>query len=213
VRVVYQEIPYGFKKYLEIENREDLLDKFKSEKMVVRRWDKARKLCYGSKLAKEAGCDYIMALDADDLLSERLLAYLANDTEEHKRRGWFIEKGYLHQQGSNYLIKVPKNMRFLNGSTHVLHSDLVKIPDFSSLDWQDYNLFTDHGWIKDRIKESEGSELHPVPFEALVYLVHHSNISQIERKEYSFTLKGIIKRILRRRILTQRLRKEFNIKE
>ena len=39
-------------------------EKFKSEKKAVRRWDKARKLCYGSELAKQDGCNYIMALDS-----------------------------------------------------------------------------------------------------------------------------------------------------
>lgn len=211
-RVQYHEFPYGHQSYEEMENRDALLHRFKSAKMVVRRWDKARKLCYGSKLAKEAGCDYVMALDADDLLSNRFLSYMAKDAADNERRGWFVEVGYLYQKGSSYLIKVPKNMRFLNGSTHVLHHDLVKIPDFCSLDWQDYNLFTDHGWIKDRVHEIDGTQLQPIPFAALVYVVHRSNISQVEKKEYSFTLKSVIKRIIRGRILTSSLRMEFNIR-
>ncbi|HLP36083.1 glycosyltransferase family A protein [Lacibacter sp.] len=210
-KVEYHEFPYGYKSYLELENREDLLSKFKSEKMVTRRWDKARKLCYGSKLAKDAGCDYIMALDADDLLSNRFLAYMAKDAQKDKRKGWFVEKGYLYRENSNYLVKVPKNMRFLNGSTHILHSDLVKIPDFASLDWLDYNLFTDHGWIKHRLEEYYGALLYPIPFPALVYVVHRSNISQVGKKEFGFNLKSIVKRILRGKLLTTSLREEFNI--
>jgi glycosyltransferase involved in cell wall biosynthesis len=210
-RVEYHEFPYGYKSYLELENREDLRDKFKSEKMVVRRWDKARKLCYASKLAKEAGCDYIMALDADDLLSNKLFDLLAAEANTTPVAGWYMEKGFLYKEGANYFIRVPKDMRFLNGSTHILRSDLVKIPDFSSLDWLDYNLFTDHGWIKARMQKYYGVILRPVPFTALVYVVHGSNISQVLKKEYSFNFKGIVKRILRGVRLSNAIKEEFNI--
>jgi hypothetical protein len=210
-RVEYHEFPYGHQHYHEMENREDLLKKFKSEKLVVRRWDKARKLCYGAKLAKEATCDYIMALDADDLLSNRLFDYLRKEVEKKEQKGWYIETGYVYKQGANYFIKMPRNMRFLNGSTHILHSSLVRIPDFNSLDWLDYSLFTDHGWIKDRVREQYGAQLMPVPFAALVYVAHGANISQITKKEFGFSLKVILKRILRTKVLTPVLRKEFNI--
>lgn len=211
-RVEYYEFPYGYKRYLELENRADLFEKFKSEKMVVRRWDKARKLCYGSKLAKEAGCEYIMAVDADDLVSKHLFRYLSQDAEKKEgQSGWYIETGYLYREGTNYLLKVPKNMRFLNGSTHILHSSLVPIPDFNSLDWLDYSLFTDHGWIKDRVLEYEGAQLKPVPFAGVVYVAHGANISAITKKEFGLSMKAILKRILRTKMLTTSLRSEFNI--
>lgn len=211
-RVEYILFPYGYQSYDEMKNKEVLLEKFKkSTKMVVRRWDKARKLTYGSKLAKEADCDYIMALDADDLLSNRFLAYLLEDAKQNQRMGWYMEKGYLYKEQTNYLIRVPKYMRFLNGSSHVVHASLVAIPDFSSLIWDDYNLFTDHGWVKGRMQMYHGVDLVPIPFGALVYVVHGSNISQVEKKEYSFNLKSIAKRILRGVRLTNALREEFNI--
>lgn len=212
-RVEYVLFPYGYQSYEDIETREELFLKFKkSTKMVVRRWDKARKLTYGSKLAKEAGCDYIMALDADDRLSNRFLAYLKKDTEQNERKGWYMETGYLHRQQTNYLMRVPKGMRFLNGSTHVLHADLIKIPDFSSTDWQDYNLFTDHGWVKQRVEDQQGAILHRIPFEALVYIVHNSNISKVYKKEYGLSFKNIVKKIVRGVWLSNKLRKEFGIR-
>ncbi len=211
-RVEYVLFPYGYQAFDSIENREVLMEKFKrSTKMVVRRWDKARKLTYGSKLAKEAGFDYIMALDADDLLSSRLFPFLSNDATSNDRKGWYMEKGYLYKTHTNYLVKVPKLMRFLNGSSHVLHASLVTIPDFSSIVWEDYNLFTDHGWIKGRMEHDFGVQLTEIPFPGLVYVVHGSNISQVQKKEFSFSIKGIVKRILRGVILTDTLREEFNI--
>ncbi len=210
--VEYIPFEYGYQTYDEIENRELLFEKFKrSTKMVVQRWDKARKLTYGSKLAKEQGYDYLMALDADDLLSNRILDYLAKDTEQHQRKGWYMEKGYLYKEHTNYLIKVPKDVRFLNGSTHVLHNDLVEIPDFNSQEWDDYNLFTDHGWIRDRIKKYYNVELTSLPDSMLVYVVHQSNMSKVDQKEFGLNLKAITKRILRFVPLTKKIREEFNI--
>lgn len=210
-RVRYVQFPFGHQSWDEMENRDELFLSFKSEKKAVRRWDKARKICYGSKLAKEAGCDYIMALDSDDLLSENFLDYLASNSRNSTCMGWYLDKGYLYRQNSNFLIRVPRYMGALNGSTHVLHSTLVNIPDFSSLDWIDYSQFTDHGWVRRRMKKEYNVLLEAVPAVMLVYVVHRSNMSQVKQKEYGFTLKAIVKRLLRSVWLTKRLREEFNI--
>ncbi|QNA45011.1 hypothetical protein [Lacibacter sediminis] len=210
-QVTYVEFPFGHQSYDEIPIREELRIKFKSEKMVVRRWDKARKLTYGSKLAKEEGFNYLMALDADDLLSRYFFARLAANSDKGECPGWYMHKGYIYKPGTNYLMLVPKLMRFLNGSTHVLRADLVPIPDFQSTDWLDYSLFTDHGWIKDRLKTYLNIDLQPIMQPMLVYVVHGSNISKVNAKEYGLSFKNIIKRFLRGRLLTRKRKEEFGI--
>jgi hypothetical protein len=210
-RLMYVEFPFGYQSWDDLRNSEELFSKFKSKQKAVRRWDKARKLCYGSMLAKEAGCDYIMALDSDDLLSKHFLAYLTSTKDDNSCIGWYLDKGYLYKEGAGFLISVPRYMCGLNGSTHMLHRDLVVIPDFNSLDWNDYNLFTDHGWVRGRMKQDYNAELMPVPKPMLVYVVHRSNMSQVYQKEFGFNLKAIIKRILRYVPLTKNIREEFNI--
>jgi hypothetical protein len=210
-RLVYVEFPFGYQSWGDLKNREDLFAKFKSEQKAVRRWDKARKLCYGSKLAKEAGCHYIMALDSDDLLSKHFLAYLFSTADDNKCMGWYLDKGYLYREGAGFLIRVPRFMCGLNGSTHMLHNNLVEIPDFDSIDWNKYNLFTDHGWVRERMKKYYDADLVPVPKAMLVYVVHRSNMSQVYQKEFGFNLKAIVKRIVRGVKLTTALCDEFNI--
>jgi hypothetical protein len=210
-RLAYVEFPFGYQSWDDLRNAEDLFSKFKSKQKAVRRWDKARKLCYGSMLAKDAGCNYIMALDSDDLLSKHFLAYLFSSANGNGCRGWYLDKGYLYKEGAGFLISVPRYMCGLNGSTHVLHRDLVEIPDFNSLDWDDYNLFTDHGWVRGRMKKYYDAELVPVPNAMLVYVVHSSNMSQVYQKEFGYNIKAIAKRILRGVKLTKSLREEFNI--
>lgn len=209
-RVQFIPFPFPFQHFDDIDEKKHLLEMFKSEKLVVGRWDKGRKITYGCKLAKEANCEYIMSLDSDDLISNRLFAYCASESSKKESKGWYAEKGYIYQEGSNYLIRVPKLMRFINGSTHILKADLVSVPDFHSTNWQDYNLFTDHGWIKQRLKETSQAILEPFPFAPVTYVVHDSNISKIKH-EFSFQFKKIIKRIIRGVWLTKKLRAEFNI--
>jgi len=211
-KVQYITLPFGHQTYEEIPIRKELTEKFKSEKMVVRRWDKARKLSYGCKLAKEENYDYIMALDADDLLSKHFFSRLAAEAKNGECPGWYMHKGFLYKPGTNYLMLVPKLMRFLNGSTHVLRADLVNIPDFNSAVWLDYSLFTDHGWIKDRLKKYSAIDLLPINQPMLVYVVHGSNISKVNAKEYGMSFKNIIKHILRARLLTRKRREEFLIR-
>ncbi len=212
-RVQYVPFPFGYQSYEEILAHEDLLEKFKTEKMVVRRWDKARKINWGCKLAKEQGFDYIMALDADDLLSKKLFSLLAAEAEGRTVPGWYMHKGFIYKPGTRFFMLVPKFMRFLNGSTHVLRADLITIPDFTSTNWLDYSLFTDHGWVKDRLKEYCHVDLLPIKNPMLVYVVHGSNISQVYQKEFGKTFKNFVKLILRGRILTKSKREEFNIEK
>lgn len=207
-RVRYILSPYEHQLFENMKNRETLLALFKSPKLVVRRWDKSRKLCYGAKIAKQDGCDYIMAMDGDDRLSKYFFERLAILSKNGECDGWYMEKGYLYIHNNKYVIKVPHNLRFLNGSTHVLHQRLVSVPDFNSLEWVDYSLFTDHGWIKDRVKDQYNAKLQPVSFPALVYIVHLTNISKV-RKEYSFALRKFIKRLMYGTILTPKIREEF----
>jgi hypothetical protein len=210
-QISYVQLPYAHQPYDDIPIKEELRAKFKSEKMVVRRWDKARKLTYGSKLAKEEGFHYIMALDADDLLSKYFFSKLAAEADNGKSPGWYMHKGYIYKPGTSYLMLVPTFMRFLNGSTHVLRADIITTPDFNSVNWLDYSLFTDHGWIKDRLKKYLNIDLLPITEPMLVYVVHGSNISKVHAKEYSLSVKNIVKRILRGRLLTSKRREEFNI--
>ncbi len=210
-RIEYVPFPFGYQSFEEIPAKEDLMQRFKSEKMVIRRWDKARKICWGSIKAKEQGFDYIMVLDADDLISKYLFEHLASESLNNSVPGWYMHKGYLYKPGTSFFMLVPKLMRFLNGSTHILRSDLVTIPDFNSIDWLDYNLFTDHGWLKARLKEYNNVDLLPIKKPLLVYVAHGSNISKVYQKEFSKTFKNFVKLILRGRFLSKSKKDEFNI--
>src|SRR5690606_4716603 len=133
-----------------------------------------KKITYGCKIAKEDGCDYIMSVDADDLISNQLLNYIEANNNNGKVPGWYIEKGYVVSEGGNWAIR-QKKMHLFNGSTHILRSDIINIPDFNSTEWHDFSLFTAHGWIKGRLKKYFNIEIEPIGFYAVVYIIHHNN--------------------------------------
>lgn len=211
-RVCYLPFPYVYQPFEEIPDREHLFERFKrSAKMVVRRWDKARKLSYGCMVAKNAGADYLMALDADDLLSNRLFSLLAASSDGGNCPGWCMEQGYLYKPPGMFVYLVPYRMRALNGSTNILHVRHVQIPDFTSNQWEDYQLFTDHGTLFERIRDRTGEELVFLKEPLLVYVVHGSNISVINYKEFGFHAKAVFKRLLRFRFISKQLKAEFGL--
>lgn len=210
-RIVYVQSPFAFSEFDQVPHGEYLLKRFKTEKMTVRRWDKGRKVTYGSSLAVADQCSYIMSLDADDRVSKYLVAHIEKTSEEGKKPRWVINKGYVFKEGTKYLIRVPEKLYMINGSSAIIRSDLIRIPDFNSTSYQDYNFFTDHGWVYERMKDETGHALEFLSFPAVTYIVHSNNVSHVDDYMYGFSVKKLIKRLLRRVRLTLQLQEEFSI--
>ena len=102
-------------------------------------------------------------------------------------------------------------MHFLNGSTHILNSKLIEFPGENCKLWSKLNLFTDHGYLKYRLKEEKDIELKPIPFYCVIYI--RNNITNISRNHFQSRnkLKSIIKKIYNYRIITDDLRQEYNL--
>lgn len=204
--------PYPFVTADKINNAKDILHHFKYDNtMLERRWDKSRKIMYGCMAAIEDGCDYVMSVDADDLLSNLLVKYIEERTKETKLPGFYINKGYLYNYGSSRMISINGGMQNFNGSTHILHAGLIKKPDFENGQWIDFNLFTSHGWILYRLKEEAGIVLEPIPFPAVIYVAHGGNISNVSSQKGIGILKHWAKIILRGKHIDSIIRKEFNL--
>ncbi len=206
--------PFPFTGIDKIEGHEKILHQFNNNtKMFERRWDKGRKICYGSMIAKKNGHKYIMSVDADDLVSNKLVQHLRERTAGKDVPGFYIEKGYLYSSGASAMIKVPEKMHLFNGSTHILREEFVPIPDFSSNDWHDYSLFTSHGWIRNRLKDKYGIIIEPISFPAIIYIAHSGNISKVNQLGFKDRLKRFVKLIVRRQPITSKIRAEFLLRD
>lgn len=209
-KVRYINFSFPFMEYAEVDRANPGEFIPNTKRLVERRFDKGRKSIYGCHYAKEDGCDYLMLVDADDLISNKLVSYIEGNKNNNTLPGWYVNKGYILNKNSGKILRQRK-MHLFNGSTHILRSDLIDIPDFNDLNWQKYNWFVSHGWTKARIKQIYDLELQPIPFRAVIYVAHQSNISPVLSIVESRRLKNFLKRIIFGLKFSDKIKKEFGI--
>ncbi|MGN6533253.1 MAG: hypothetical protein ACTHK0_16030 [Ginsengibacter sp.] len=193
----------------EIEDFESYVSKYYTKDYAEKMMDKAKKIIYGCKLAKELGCTYLMGIDSDDLISNQL-SYFVNHSEKINCAGWRINKGYMYEEGKPFVL-VNKQMFGINGSTHIVRKDLVIIPDLKSNKFWDYNIFEAHGYTRDRIRQFYNQTLEEYRQAAIVYVIHKNNFSRIKKLTSSHRLKNLLKTFIRGKFLTRKMRTEFGL--
>lgn len=176
----------------------------------VNAMDQGRRTLFGCRFCRDAGCKYLMSVDADDLIAKGLAGYVNSQLVSGKP-GWYVDKGYVYIEGSSFVYRFRKNMNYFNGSTHIVRADLVPDPDFSSKNLMDFNFFAAHGWLKERIVELYQEQIDPLPFYAIVYSMN--NVSWTNQAML-FQKKGflkIIKLMLQGQLVTKPLKNNFNL--
>ncbi len=207
--IIYLYYPYPPVAVSEIEDFETYVIKYYSRVYAERMMDKGKKIHYGCKKAIEEGCGYIMSIDSDDLISNKLASFVARNGDSNKA-GWRIKKGFIFEEDSILLIR-KLDIQNINGSTHIIRKDLITIPDFSSNLFWNYNLFEAHGYTYDRIKDFHNELLDDYPLFGVIYVVHKNNYSNILQLTKTRTIKNFVKKIVKGTFLTTRIRKEYNL--
>ena len=176
---------------------------------------------------------YVMKLDGDDFISSRLVDWLGNANDG---AGYLIKHGWLWRSESRYLIQRTEYLDRECGSCLIIRSDLadqngpfltevegVPLNDASSrfAASDHYSLVPGSGISTLLLNDSHqryaaqfaylGHELSSVPFSAVVYRAGNpDSIAGIDGvKLRIYTLRMLIGRIRRTRLITQRLRREF----
>lgn len=175
-KIDYLKLPGKYCTFDEIQDGNDELvaNTFYKERDVEYLFDQGRKQMYGAAMAKSRGFDYVMCVDADDLVSNNIAAYV----ERHKNTeimGWFVNKGYYFIAKDCVFIRQPYSMNMMNGSTHIVHRNYI--PDFHTeeLNVKSTNFFSNHPYLPARLKTQFGKELQPLPFYAVIYLISNLN--------------------------------------
>jgi len=188
----------------------DYMSQWFTVEFAERMMDKSRKITLGCKVAKELGCNYLMAIDSDDMISNKIAQFLKKN-ENPKVPGWRISNGYLYNEGSHLVLK---NNRIwaMNGSTHIIRADLVPIPDFAT-DFKllSYNLFQQHAYTYQRLIDFNTEKLSELPFRGTVYLIHNNNYSQVHKILSANRVKQFLKLLWCGAFLTKKIKKEFGI--
>jgi hypothetical protein len=177
--------------------------------------------------------DYVMKLDADDLISSRLVAWLATAGGE---AGYLIKQGWYWYSNSRYLILSTGDFDRECGSCLIISSDIadqegpfltavegVRLDEeatkFAASDL--YSLVPGSGTSTLLLNDTHqryaaqlaylGHQISTIPFRAMIYRASNpESITGITIGwQRMFTLRMLIGRMRRTRLITPRLRREF----
>lgn len=211
MRIDYVRLPFEYIEFDKIEDRYEQMERnsYLSKRDVEYLFDQGRKQMFGADLAKQNGYQYIMSVDADDIICKTLTCYITKHNSN--KVGWYVNKGYYFFEEKRVYARQPNGMNMINGSTYIIHYSLIPQINLDALNVNSNNFFSNHLYLKTRIREFYGKELKALPFYAILYVV--TNISWWASnkilKDKSF--KTRIKFLVRRVYYKKSIRKNFII--
>ncbi len=181
------------------------------EALTAMRADKGRKILVALDRLRQTPRDYFMCLDADDLLSSRLLTYLRTERPAH---GCYFERGYKFDLASP--LRIFPRRRFFHecGSSFVLRIDAAPFPHrldlslgFSDKFIRRYDV---HAYVPQAMADA-GKPLQALPFPGAIYVVGGQNFyANMFRRRYPRILTQLRNFTLGHR-LTPALASEFSL--
>ncbi len=180
-------------------------------RLFVWETDKGRKQLAGVDLVRRSGSKYFMLLDADDLISSRLVEWcLARDHPA----GYFIDEGYRLDDTNRDRLYFRRRFFQECGSSSILRTTVAPFPaklDYT-LDLNDKftRRYVVHAYIPEAMA-ALGQPMERVPFPAAVYRFHDQNIFANSARKKESWLRRQFRNLLRGRLLDCRLRSEFSI--
>ena len=170
--ITWLHFPFPFLKIKDITDyQSDAKRYFVKDQYAEFSMDQGRKSIFGADFARKAGYRYIMSVDADDLVSNKI-AQFVDDKIESAPSGWYVNKGYVYLEGKNLLFRYPRHMNQFCGSSYIVREDLISIPSFDSRSMLDYSFFSGHAWLLNRLKENNNVLLQPLPFYGIIYILN-----------------------------------------
>jgi hypothetical protein len=139
--------------------------------------DKGGKLSVGTAAVRRAGAGYVMWVDSDDFVSNRIAAFVKG---AEGANGWYSDAGFFHVQGSRTVTPVDHGFHQRNGSTHILRADLTGVPPELEPTLERTavieavgrrrvrSIMGDHKWIVAYLDE-HATPLEPLPFPAAIW--------------------------------------------
>jgi len=208
-KVDYLKLPFEYCDFEKIEDRNAALKDsgYLNARDVEYLFDQGRKQMYGAQIAKVKCYEYIMCLDADDLVSKNLVEYISRHKKENQV-GWYVNKGYYFLAEEKIYVRQPYSMNMISGSTHIVHRDILPATDMTALLLGANNFFSSHGSLPARIKKEFGKELRPLPFYAIIYTITNLNwsitVDKLKGKSLYSKVKFLVRRVVFNKPIGQR---------
>ena len=187
-------------------------DESREESVNKKEFDKASKIKLGFNYASRFNPDYVMVVDSDDLISNKIVSFV--ESQDKGQPGWYINKGYNYREGAKYLFYKNRTFNHLCGSAVIIRPDLT-----DGLFVQNPLLWYAH----DTINFEGNLTLKPLPFPAGIYSIANGenhfmspNYAGKIIKRFVFDLskyRQLFDKIskYRIRILNNRIRKSFHL--
>jgi hypothetical protein len=200
--------------------------------IVSGRLDKLAKITAAWNYAKSTWHPhYAMKLDADDLVSSRLVQWLE---DSGGGPGYVVKHGWIWRSGSRYLVQATEYLDRVCASCLIVRSDIADLegpfrtgvegvrfdPQSSSFAAADqYSLIP--GSVNSALLLNDshqryaaqfaflGYKLSSVPFSAVVYRIGNPESNSASLKTEQRTLRMILGTLRRSRLITKRLKREF----
>jgi hypothetical protein len=136
--------------------------------------DKLNKLVAGLQRARELNADFVMLLDADDLVSCRLAAHVLSRPEAD---GWFVARGWRYQYGRNW-IETLDGFNQVSSSCNVLSRRWFNFPGCPERerDADAALILQGHGQAVEAFA-ARGALMRPLPFRAMIRTENGENMS------------------------------------
>jgi len=209
--IIWLHFPYPFLKVQNITDYESHAKKYlKTDRDVEFSMDKGRKSIFGSRHAKGLDCNYIMCVDADDLVSNKISEFVA-DNNGTNCPGWYVDKGYVYIENKNLLFHYPKKFYNFCGSSYIVRSDLVSIPDFESKNLLEYCFFEGHAWLIIFLRDYKRAILQPLPFYGVIYILNSVSWMNSQASFINKGLKKWAKMLLYGQVKYAGIKKEFTL--
>lgn len=135
--------------------------------------DKWRKLAVGMVRVGELRPRFVMIMDADDLVSNRIVQF----AKEHPdANGWDFDMGYRYAKGSRWIFLQHEGFSGICGTSAVINANRFQFPTDASSGSRDQCLLLrwGHGIIADKMREV-GTPLRPLPFPGAIYFESHGD--------------------------------------
>lgn len=176
--------------------------------------DKGRKILTGLFHARKFNPTHTMIVDADDCVSKNLAKFVSQNPQHN---GWFVDKGYVYQQGSKFIYFRNRYFNKWCGTCNIVRYDLQEVPEDIDKIYPELNsYYGNHRKVADIMYET-GREIVPLPFPGALYTIgNQENIYQTGFQKIHGLNQGILfkmKDAFNYRLLTRSIREEFSFYE
>ena len=168
------------------------------------RTDKQRKHSMALRRALAYSPSHVMFLDSDDLVSNRLAAFVTSHSPE---TSWYLRSGYFFCERQKYLHLERWRFDQWCGSAHIVRPEHLAFMNHSG-----DQLLLDHRRLTQELKQ-QGTPISPLPFRGAVYTIAHGdNFNDYEPDLWPLhPIWRPLRRMIFHRAITPQIRQQFGL--